>query len=96
MRRPAAPREAVQFPFSQAAAGQGRMPIAGIDRLPTRTSESWRMRLLNKLQNPWALVAQGFVLGGLIFFATHADSIRAASAPADAPASLLPSENGTR
>ena len=40
------------------------------------------MKLLKKLQNPFALVGQGFVLGGIIFFATHADSIAASPTPA--------------
>jgi hypothetical protein len=32
------------------------------------------MRLSDKLLNPFALVGQGFVLGGVLFFATsHAD-----------------------
>jgi hypothetical protein len=49
------------------------------------------MSFWKKLQNPFALVGQGFVLGGLIFFASHAGSLQAApgsSAPAE---SLLPS-----
>ena len=47
------------------------------------------MKLLKKLQNPYALVAQGFVVGGLIFFATHAggDAARAAAPPP--PLSLI-------
>jgi hypothetical protein len=39
------------------------------------------MNIWKKLQNPFALVGQGFVLGGVLFFATHADSISAAPAP---------------
>ena len=39
------------------------------------------MKLLKKMQNPFVLVGQGFVLGGLIFFATHADSIAASPTP---------------
>ena len=35
------------------------------------------MKLLKKLQNPFALVGQGFLLGGILFFATHADSLEA-------------------
>lgn len=38
------------------------------------------MKLWKKLQNPYALVAQGFVLGGLIFLATHAETGAAAAA----------------
>ena len=43
------------------------------------------MKLWNKLQNPYVLVAQGFVLGGLIFAATHggSDSARAAAPPGE-------------
>ena len=36
------------------------------------------MKLWKKLQNPYALVVQGFVLGGLLFLATHGESIAAA------------------
>ena len=32
------------------------------------------MKFWKKLQNPFVLVGQGFVLGGALFFATHADS----------------------
>ena len=38
------------------------------------------MKLWKKLQNPYALVAQGFVLGGLIFLATHGESVAASPA----------------
>jgi len=38
------------------------------------------MKFWKKLQNPFALVAQGFVLGGLLFLATHTESIAAAPA----------------
>ena len=40
---------------------------------------------VKKLQNPFALVAQGFVLGGLIFFATHGESLRAQASDALPP-----------
>ena len=52
------------------------------------------MSFWKKLQNPYALVGQGFVLGGLIFFATNADVLQASAAvPAG---SLLPSAQATR
>lgn len=35
------------------------------------------MRLKNKLQNPFALIGQGFVAGAAIFFATAPDDSRA-------------------
>ncbi len=42
------------------------------------------MNLWKKMQNPFVLAGQGFVLGGLIFFATHSDIVSAAP-PAIAP-----------
>ena len=44
------------------------------------------MKFWKKLQNPYALVAQGFVLGGLVFAATHGGSETARAA---APPSLI-------
>jgi hypothetical protein len=35
------------------------------------------MNVLKKLQNPFALVGQGFVVGGILFFATHSSSLEA-------------------
>ena len=35
-----------------------------------------KMKLLKKLGNPMALVAQGFILGAALFFATHPDAGR--------------------
>jgi len=32
------------------------------------------VNLLNKMQNPFALVLQGFVLGGLLFWAAQGDA----------------------
>jgi hypothetical protein len=40
------------------------------------------MTIWKKLQNPFALVGQGFVLGGLLFFAAH----EADAGPAHDPA----------
>jgi hypothetical protein len=42
------------------------------------------MKFWKKLQNPFVLVGQGFVLGGALFFATHPSSIEAAT-PSAAP-----------
>lgn len=47
------------------------------------------MKLRKRLQNPFALVGQGFVLGGVLFFATHAESLLASPAPAQPSASLV-------
>jgi Na+/melibiose symporter-like transporter len=52
------------------------------------------MKVLRKLGNPMALVAQGFVLGAALFFATHPGTGRAvadltfAHAPAPATGAL--------
>ena len=46
------------------------------------------MKFIGKLKNPFALVAQGFVLGGLVFFATHSETFAASAAPTDAPPSI--------
>ena len=35
------------------------------------------MNVLKKLQNPFALVGHRFVLGGVLFFATHSSSLEA-------------------
>jgi hypothetical protein len=47
------------------------------------------MKLRKRLQNPFALVGQGFVLGGVLFFATHAESLLASPAPAQPSLSLV-------
>lgn len=44
------------------------------------------MNIWKKLQNPFVLVGQGFVLGGILFFATHADTLQASPAPTAASA----------
>ena len=36
------------------------------------------MKIWSKLQNPFVLVGQGFLLGGIFFFATHSSSLEAA------------------
>lgn len=40
------------------------------------------MKLLKKLGNPMALVAQGFLLGATLFFATHPETGRDVAAAA--------------
>jgi hypothetical protein len=54
----------------------GRTPA-----LEQPTNRNDVMKIWKKLQNPFALVGQGFVLGGVLFFATHVDSISASPAP---------------
>ncbi|GAA4824747.1 hypothetical protein GCM10023232_23260 [Sphingosinicella ginsenosidimutans] len=45
------------------------------------------MKLWKKMQNPFALVGQGFVFGGLLFLVTH----QAEAAPAAAPSPVASS-----
>ena len=33
------------------------------------------MKFLDKLQNPFALVAQGFIVGGILFWTTQAQAL---------------------
>ena len=47
------------------------------------------MKYRKKLQNPFVLVGQGFVLGGILFFATHSESLLASPAPAASPDSVV-------
>lgn len=47
------------------------------------------MTFWRKLQNPFALVAQGFVLGGLLFFVTHSGALQARAGPSPAQAALI-------
>ena len=37
------------------------------------------MKVLNKLQNPFALIVQGFLVGGLLFWATQGQALRPGS-----------------
>ena len=43
------------------------------------------MKFWKKLQNPFVLVGQGFVLGGALFFASFHQAGEAHSAPATGP-----------
>ena len=49
------------------------------------------MNVLKKLQNPFALVGQGFIAGGILFCATHSSSLEASptSQQATAPTASL-------
>ena len=42
------------------------------------------VKLLNKLQNPFALVVQGFLVGGLLFWAAQGEATPAPSIHASA------------
>jgi hypothetical protein len=47
------------------------------------------MKLWKKLQNPYALVGQGFVMGGALFFATHPAALQATSGAAPAAPAVV-------
>ena len=47
------------------------------------------MKWLERLQNPFALVGQGFFLGGVPFFAAHPESLLAVPSPAQAADSVV-------
>ena len=46
------------------------------------------MNVLKKLQNPFVLVGQGFVVGGILFFATTPQSSEAAAPAAPVAAQI--------
>ena len=46
------------------------------------------MKIWKKLQNPFALVAQGFLVGGLFLWTTQSDANPRAPAPATAASTL--------
>jgi len=46
------------------------------------------MKVWKKLQNPFALVGQGFVLGAILFFVTQHDPSEAAPPAQTAPAAV--------
>ncbi|WP_162806538.1 hypothetical protein [Sphingosinicella terrae] len=48
------------------------------------------MKLRKKLLNPFMLVGQGFVLGGILFFATHPASLEASASGGNPVESVLP------
>jgi hypothetical protein len=39
-----------------------------------RTEWNSKVKMLKKLQNPYALVLQGFLVGGLLFWTTQGDA----------------------
>ena len=49
------------------------------------------MNVLKKLQNPFALVGQGFVAGGILFFATHSSTLEASPTSSQSAAAVASS-----
>ena len=60
--------------------GRGLVPVAGPGKQEQKKQPGRVMKWLERLQNPFALVGQGFFLGGVLFFATHPESLLAAPA----------------
>ena len=54
------------------------------------------MKYRKRLQNPFALVGQGFVLGGILFFATRAEFLLTAPGPAKAVDSAISAPSAPR
>ena len=69
--------------------GRGLVPVAGPGKQEQKKKPERVMKWLERLQNPFALVGQGFLLGGVLFFATHPESLLAAPAPAPAAESVV-------
>ena len=69
--------------------GRGLVPVAGPGKQEQKKKPERVMKWLERLQNPFALVGQGFFLGGVLFFATHPESLLAAPAPAPAADSVV-------
>lgn len=47
-----------------------------------------QVNFLKKLQNPFALVVQGFIVGGVLFWTTQGQAARPTAAPAPIAASI--------
>ena len=54
------------------------------------------MKFWKRLQNPFALVVQGFVLGGIVFFAIHPESLQAAASAPQPDAWVVTSAHALR
>jgi hypothetical protein len=54
----------------------------------TRQESEAQVKVLKKLQNPFALVLQGFIAGGVLFWTTQGEAARPAAAPAPVPSSI--------
>ena len=50
--------------------------------------EGEAVNVLKKLQNPFALVVQGFILGGVVFWSTQSQAARPAPQPTPIVSSL--------
>ena len=54
----------------------------------TRQESEAQVKVLRKLQNPFALVVQGFIAGGVLFWTTQGQAAQPAAAPAPIAASI--------
>ena len=57
--------------------GRAFATVAGKGKEGRREASRRGMKMWKRLQNPFLLVGQGFVLGGILFFATHFESLLA-------------------
>ena len=55
---------------------------------PETGKRSPKVNVLRKLQNPFALVVQGFIVGGVLFWTTQGQASQAPAAPAPIAASI--------
>jgi hypothetical protein len=77
---------------SDQGSGRSLTTDSGNGKQGKRVRSKRVMKMLKRLQNPYFLVGQGFVLGGALFFATHPESLLAspsAANPADSAVSIL-------
>ncbi len=62
---------------------------AAVQQSRSRVGGVLVLKLLNKLQNPYLLVGQGFLVGAAIFFATHDDVLNSGATGSVAEASFF-------
>ena len=54
----------------------------------TKQESEAQVKVLRKLQNPFALVVQGFIVGGVLFWTTQGQAAEPAAAPAPIASSI--------
>ena len=54
----------------------------------TKLESEPEVKVLKKLQNPFALVVQGFIVGGVLFWTTQGQASQAPAAPAPIAAGI--------
>ena len=69
--------------------GRAFAPDSGALEQESEAKQRRIMKFRKRLQNPFVLVGQGFVLGGILFFATHPESLLASPAAAPSAESVI-------